>query len=174
MVFGIIPECCSASARNGVRLQPGIVFGLPRNTQLEELEDELGATPADLSRYRCPHCSAEMTASGGYPIDEHNKGDYEQFSCGHGRRDGRVVSLCPTDPKFPKLEDFELVMSQTKSGEWICWPKPKTQPFPRGGGPTAATQMAQEAAAAVEEPVRVRKGLQRPPRSQNRTMITSS
>jgi hypothetical protein len=43
-----------------------------------------------------------------------------------------------------------------------------------GGGPTAATQMAQEGAAAVEEPVRVRKGLQRPPRSQNRTMITSS
>ena len=33
MVFGIIPECCSASARNRVRLQPGIVFGLPRNTQ---------------------------------------------------------------------------------------------------------------------------------------------
>jgi thiol-disulfide isomerase/thioredoxin len=32
MVFGIIPESCSASARNGVRLQPGIVFGLPRNT----------------------------------------------------------------------------------------------------------------------------------------------
>ena len=43
-----------------------------------------------------------------------------------------------------------------------------------GGGPTAATQMAQEAAAAVEEPVPVRTGLQRPPRLQNRTMITSS
>jgi len=94
--------------------------------KLEELEDELGATRADLSRYRCPHCSAEMTASGGYPIDEHNEGDYEQFSCGHGLRDGRVVSLCPKDPNFPKLEDFELVMNQTKSGEWICWPKPKT------------------------------------------------
>ena len=32
-VFGFSPESCSASARNGVRLQPGIVFGLPRNTQ---------------------------------------------------------------------------------------------------------------------------------------------
>src|ERR1035437_1387265 len=34
MVFGIIPESCSASARNRVRLQPGMVFGLPRNTHL--------------------------------------------------------------------------------------------------------------------------------------------
>ena len=32
MVFGIMPESCSASTRNGVRLQPGILFGLPRNT----------------------------------------------------------------------------------------------------------------------------------------------
>jgi hypothetical protein len=93
---------------------------------MEELEDELGATRDDLSRYRCPHCNAEMTASGGYPIDEHNDGDYEQFSCGYGLRDGRVKSLCPKDPNFPKFEDFELVMNQTKSGEWICWPKPKT------------------------------------------------
>src|SRR5258708_1158737 len=93
---------------------------------MEELEDELGATRDDLSRYRCPHCNAEMTASGGYPIDEHNDGDYEQFSCGYGLRDGRVESLCPKDPHFPKFEDFELVMNQTKSGEWICWPKPKT------------------------------------------------
>jgi hypothetical protein len=62
-----------------------------------------------------------------YPIDEHNDGDYEQFSCGFGLRDGQVESLCPKDPNFPKLEDFELQMHQAKSGEWICLPKPKTR-----------------------------------------------
>src|ERR1022692_592102 len=31
-VFGFAPGWCSESSRNGVRLQPGIVFGLPRNT----------------------------------------------------------------------------------------------------------------------------------------------
>jgi hypothetical protein len=32
-VFAFIPECCSESARNPVRLHPGMLFGLPRNTQ---------------------------------------------------------------------------------------------------------------------------------------------
>jgi hypothetical protein len=94
--------------------------------KMEELEDELGTTRGDLSRYRCPHCNAEMTASGGYRIDEHNDGDYEQFSCGYGQRDGQVDSLCPKDPHFPKFEDFELVTNQREPGEWICRPKPKT------------------------------------------------
>jgi hypothetical protein len=95
--------------------------------KLEELEEELDATRDDLNRYRCPHCNSELVASGGYPIDEHNDGDYEQFSCGFGLRDGHVESLCPKDPNFPKFEDFELQMYQSKSGEWICSPKPKTR-----------------------------------------------
>src|SRR5260370_2561300 len=33
-VFAFIPECCSESARNPVRLHPGTLFGLPRNTHL--------------------------------------------------------------------------------------------------------------------------------------------
>jgi hypothetical protein len=95
--------------------------------RLGDLTENLEATQEELSRYRCPYCKAEMTASGGYPIDEHNDGDYEQFSCGYGVRDGRVESLCPKDPNFPKFEDFELIMRQTKDGEWICWAKPKTR-----------------------------------------------
>jgi hypothetical protein len=31
-VFAFLPECCSESARNPVRLHPGMLFGLPRNT----------------------------------------------------------------------------------------------------------------------------------------------
>ena len=68
-----------------------------------------------------------MTAAGGYPIDEHNDGDYEQFSCGYSLRDGHVESLCPKDPNFPKFEDFDLMTVQTKSGEWICYAKGKTR-----------------------------------------------
>jgi hypothetical protein len=33
-VFAFIPECCSESARNPVRLHPGMLFALPRNTHL--------------------------------------------------------------------------------------------------------------------------------------------
>src|ERR1039457_1487832 len=32
-VFAFLPECCSESARNPVRLHPGMLFALPRNTQ---------------------------------------------------------------------------------------------------------------------------------------------
>ena len=35
-VFAFIPECCSESARNPVRLHPGMLFALPRNTHLDE------------------------------------------------------------------------------------------------------------------------------------------
>ena len=38
-VFGLTPECCSESARNAVRLHPGMLFGLPRNTQEEILAE---------------------------------------------------------------------------------------------------------------------------------------
>jgi hypothetical protein len=31
-VFALRPECCSESARNPVRLHPGMLFALPRNT----------------------------------------------------------------------------------------------------------------------------------------------
>jgi hypothetical protein len=35
-VFALRPECCSESARNPVRLHPGILFALPRNTHPNE------------------------------------------------------------------------------------------------------------------------------------------
>jgi hypothetical protein len=34
-VFALRPECCSESARNPVRLHPGMLFALPRNTQFK-------------------------------------------------------------------------------------------------------------------------------------------
>ena len=95
--------------------------------KLEHLEDELYATRDDLSRFRCPHCNSDLIESGAYPIGEHDEGDYERFSCGLGFRDGQVTSLCPKDPHFPRFEDFELHMEQSESGEWTCWPKPKTR-----------------------------------------------
>jgi hypothetical protein len=36
-VFAFIPECCSESARNPVRLPSGMLFALPRNTHPHSL-----------------------------------------------------------------------------------------------------------------------------------------
>jgi hypothetical protein len=94
--------------------------------KVEDLEAELEATREDLGRYQCPYCSAELSSAGGYPIDEHTDGYFETFGCGYSLQDGYPTSLCPKDPKFPKLEDFELRIEQTTSGEWICYAIGKT------------------------------------------------
>jgi hypothetical protein len=57
MVFGIIPDPCSASARNAVRDQPGIVFALPRNTHFAALASVGGGVQSRIlgwqPRHRC-------------------------------------------------------------------------------------------------------------------------
>ena len=40
-LFDFPPECCSDSARNGVRLNHGIVFGLGRNSHTKPLSRQL-------------------------------------------------------------------------------------------------------------------------------------
>jgi hypothetical protein len=42
-VFAFIPECCSESARNPVRLHPGMLFALPRNTHSGNVYRQIGA-----------------------------------------------------------------------------------------------------------------------------------
>ena len=62
-VFGFILECCSASARNGVRLEPGIVFGLARNTH----PTSKSRTPMKSSTFRSTgvtRSAAEPSSSG--------------------------------------------------------------------------------------------------------------
>jgi hypothetical protein len=45
-VFAFNPEWCSESARNPVRLHPGMAFALPRNTQNEQ-------APSDVPEAAC-------------------------------------------------------------------------------------------------------------------------
>jgi len=94
--------------------------------KVEELEEELQVTKDDLGQYKCPHCGSELSSSGSFEIDEHNEGYFQNFGCGYSTEDGYTRNLCPADPYFPKLEDFELRLHQTKSGEWICYPLGKT------------------------------------------------
>ncbi len=94
--------------------------------KLEDLEGELEVTREDLGQYKCPYCGSGLSSTGGYPIDEHNDGYYEQFGCGYSTRDGYPERICPTDPQFPKFEDFDLKIEKTTRGEWVCYPMGKT------------------------------------------------
>jgi len=89
--------------------------------QVEETEETLELTLRELSEYRCPYCNSPQSASGSIPLTEHDDGYYQVFECGYRMIDGFDEYLCPKDPKFPAIDDFELLTHQTSNGEWICY-----------------------------------------------------
>jgi hypothetical protein len=76
--------------------------------QNEQLQEELATTKDEIREFRCPHCSAPLTSRAEVDLDEHTSDSVESFACGYSTLGGFVESPCPSDPKFPKLEDFEL------------------------------------------------------------------
>jgi hypothetical protein len=78
---------------------------------LKYLQDELENVKYELSEYRCPHCQAPLTER----IEVEPEPDIgggglvEDFECGYSLIDGAPRSLCPCDPEYPKLEEYEFV-----------------------------------------------------------------
>lgn len=97
--------------------------------RVEELEDDLHYTQTRLGEYLCPHCQAELSASGSFEVSRYADAYYQTFHCGYSAVGGRMERPCPSDPKFPTLDDYELKLksSETKWGiEWTCDAVPKT------------------------------------------------
>lgn len=90
----------------------------------EQLEEELQATQDELGQYTCPYCGAGLSSAG--PGDPDGESYFQSFECGYSCIDGSVQQLCPSDPKFPELEDFEFDLRLTSHNEWICTAIPKT------------------------------------------------
>jgi hypothetical protein len=94
--------------------------------QVEATEETLELTLRELSEYRCPYCNSPQSASGSIPVTEHDDGYYQVFECGYRMIDGFDQYLCPKDPKFPTIDEFDLLTRQTSDGEWVCYAKPLT------------------------------------------------
>src|SRR5713226_9286201 len=73
--------------------------------------------------HSCIHCVFSINV----PNDaEHYAGGElgESFECGHRTLDGFLVSPCPSDPRFPKFEEFDFDCRE--SGDvWTCYARPK-------------------------------------------------
>jgi hypothetical protein len=95
--------------------------------RVDEIKENLDITLQELSEYRCPYCDSRQSASGGVPLSEHHDGYYQVFECGYRTIDGFVEGLCPKDPKFPTLHDFELRTHQTSDDDWVCYAAPLTR-----------------------------------------------
>ena len=69
-----------------------------------------------------------MVAQEHIEYDEHSSGVVESFECGYSTG-GWQESACPLDPKFPKLEEYELVFDSVTDEpkmKWQCYALPKT------------------------------------------------
>jgi len=95
---------------------------------ITDLQSEIEELRTQLSEYQCPRCGAAMIGREYIEYDERSSGEVETFACGYSRG-GWLDRPCPTDPKFPKLDDYDLDVTPEKSNpaRFVCYPKPKTK-----------------------------------------------
>jgi hypothetical protein len=98
-------------------------------SELDRVHQQLETIKEELSEYRCPYCNSPMLILTDVPV-EGGQDDWdalEIFECGHQTFGGIVQLPCPTDSRFPTLEDFYLQIKQDEDGWWYCNAFPKTQ-----------------------------------------------
>lgn len=94
---------------------------LASGTAIAELQAEIEGLQAELEEYQCPYCGAGLSTRADAPMDDEQKhwDVVEVFDCGFRRYGGSVDRPCPHDPRFPRLEDYEIVVlpGQLRGGE---------------------------------------------------------
>lgn len=98
---------------------------------LKDLQRELEQAKDELAEFRCPFCSAPLVERVGAPADPNanHYGLREVFECGYQAFDGYTEQPCPSDPKFPRFEDYELQFHHNPTEthySWQCYTLPKT------------------------------------------------
>jgi hypothetical protein len=98
---------------------------------LRDLQQEFDRIKEELSEYQCPHCSASLVTRLEAPFDSEGKhwGDRESFACGYQIFGSSIERLCPTDPKFPKFDEYELRYFNDPAEthwQWACYAIGKT------------------------------------------------
>jgi hypothetical protein len=91
---------------------------------MADLQESIEDLKAELAEFQCPTCGSPLVET--VRID-HEYGDdlVQLFECGRGNR-----GLCPNDPRFPKLSEYEFVTTNDPENEpyaWLCWGKPLTE-----------------------------------------------
>lgn len=117
-------------------VRPDLYEALPRaeleelatGKAISELQNEIEELRNQIAEYQCPYCAAAMVTREHIDYDEKNSGVVETFECGYSTG-GWQEHPCPLDPKFPKLEDYDLVfdtLPDEPGKEWQCYAQPKT------------------------------------------------
>lgn len=96
----------------------------------EDLHEQLHVVEESLQEFRCPYCGSSLSTRSSVPLSEDDDGIYEDFECGYAHIDGHMQRPCPSDPKFPKLEDYEFLYQEVKGDplwKWQCFASGKTK-----------------------------------------------
>jgi hypothetical protein len=120
--------------------------------QIEETRAELEQVQEELAQFQCPYCKADLTGRNDAPLDS-ERDDWdtvESYACGYQVFGGEVQHPCPSDPHFPRWEDFELHFKEIKddqSSKWSCIALGKTAMarklyLPAGSGKTQEEALA--------------------------------
>jgi len=126
-------------------------------SRINELQEQLEEAREQLKEYQCPYCASALSSSGPVPLSERDEGYFETFECGYSRLDGLEQRLCPSDPKYPSLGDFELRTERVKD-HWVCLLVPKTANAWKIDLSTEIGTTEEEARRRVVERYRFRKG----------------
>ena len=125
---------------------------LANGEAIGELQREIEQLRTQLADYQCPTCGAGMVGQEHIDYDERSSGVVETFECGHSRG-GWVERPCPFDPKFPKLEEYDLQITRQEDDthSYVCSPMPTTDMARRVNLPTGIGRTAREALEYVVE-----------------------
>ena len=99
--------------------------------EFDRTQKKLEETQEELAEYRCPYCGASLSSRIDAPTDpeENNWDVQEQFECGYQVFSGYIESPCPSDPRFPKFEDYELHffdIPEEPRWQWQCYAMGRT------------------------------------------------
>jgi TIR domain len=86
-------------------------------------QDQLRLAKEELQDYRCPYCGSPLSTRSGVQLGEHYDGTFESFECGFSQIDGHMRQPCPSDPRFPTLNEYEFICREIENDltwKWSC------------------------------------------------------
>jgi len=100
--------------------------------EIDRMKNELQGALEELSEFQCQVCQAPLVERISAPADP--AGDSwdtrEIYDCGHITFGGHDESACPSDPTFPKLDEYRLNFEHNPTEphyKWQCFVQPITR-----------------------------------------------
>ena len=98
---------------------------------ITELQSAIEELRKQMAEYECPVCGAALSTRVDAPMDEEQKhwDVIETYECGRRVFGGMIQYPCRSDPKYPSLDDYDIVCKETTETSGFCWrcdARPKT------------------------------------------------